>query len=718
MLTSDPTISRPWFASRFVAVVVLSVGVAATAMVAGKVREHEYEEAENQEQQQLASAVEQLTQRLERYSVAVRAIAGLALVDPGLSAESWRRVVSSLGLQQTIPGLSHLGYAPFQRTPEAGRSAPLRHVSPTDDLVLKALDKNLMADAAIADAANLAVDAGEPRLSVRTELLGDAMADIVLLMPVYRRGEPPAGQPDRREAAVGFAFAILHAAELFQDLPRWIEFADRIEVFDGPVVANANALLFTKGMEVPGMDQHVVQVYFAGRVWTISARDSGIHAPLIEHALSNLTIAVGGLATLLLTLAVVYQLLLQERSERRALEMTRALRLSEDRYRHLTEIATDWTWEQDAEFRFTHTSGGIIARGISPMAMLGKHRWDLPIDWTPAELEAHRRLLESHQPFTDLEYRIRGENGEWHWYSITGEPIVDAAGCFVGYRGTGRDITERKLTETELMNHRDHLSEMVDDRTSDLLQAKTAAEHANLAKSEFLANMSHELRTPLHAILSFAHLGQTRGLSGPPERIKNYFEKIHDAGDRLLSLVNDLLDLSKLEAGKMLLDVGEHDLVTLAREIVAELEPLAEKRHLHFSLPPKDVSAPAMLDAGRFAQALRNLLSNAIKFSHVGTSIHIEIDAAVMPSGRRAHDQDREVAAWRIAVLDEGVGIPEAELDTIFDKFVQSSKTRTGAGGTGLGLAICKEIVEGHRGQICAYNRPEGGAVFEILIPR
>jgi signal transduction histidine kinase len=102
----------------------------------------------------------------------------------------------------------------------------------------------------------------------------------------------------------------------------------------------------------------------------------------------------------------------------------------------------------------------------------------------------------------------------------------------------------------------------------------------------------------------------------------------------------------------------------------------------------------------------------------------VEVNAFTMPRGRRASDESVFIPAWRIAVLDEGVGIPEEELETVFDKFVQSSKTRTGAGGTGLGLAICKEIVEAHRGSIRAYNRspnegaPQQGTVFEILIPR
>jgi PAS domain S-box-containing protein len=391
---------------------------------------------------------------------------------------------------------------------------------------------------------------------------------------------------------------------------------------------------------------------------------------------------------------------------------------SAEHYRRLMEMATDWFWEQDADFRFTYLSGGIRRSGADPARMIGLHRWDLDIDWTAAEREAHRVLLQSHQPFSDLEYRVLGGDREWRWYSINGEPMFDEGGSFVGYCGTGSDVTERKRVELELKEHRDHLSQLIEARTEDLLQAKLDAERANQIKSEFLANMSHELRTPLHAILSFAHLGQTKGFAAPPDKVKNYFDKIHAAGDRLLKLVNDLLDLSKLEAGKMILSPGRHDLAELVREIAGELEPLLERQHLHYVLPASGLSASAEIDAIRFAQVLRNLISNAIKFSRPEKSIRIQVEAATMPRGRRASDQVKEISAWRIAVLDEGIGIPEAELESIFDKFVQSSKTRTGAGGTGLGLSICKEIIEAHRGQIRSYNRSDGGAVFEILIPQ
>jgi signal transduction histidine kinase len=327
-------------------------------------------------------------------------------------------------------------------------------------------------------------------------------------------------------------------------------------------------------------------------------------------------------------------------------------------------------------------------------------------------------LLAARQPFFDLQYRVLSATGERTWVSISGEPIFGADGQFGGYRGIGKDITARKTIEEELRRHRDNLTDLVAERTVDLLAAKNAAEQAYRAKSEFLANMSHELRTPLHAILAFARLGQDRTPAQTDEKTQRYFSRIVDAGERLLSLVSNLLDLSKIEAGKMLVDPQPGDLVNMLHDVVAEFEALAEERKLQWSLPSATTHAPARVDAVRFSQVLRNVLANAMKFSPDGGVIRILIEEAATTLGRRADDLAAPVAAWRITVIDEGIGIPEDELETVFDSFVQSSKTRDGAGGTGLGLTICREIVAAHRGSISARNRPEGGAVFEIMVPR
>lgn len=281
-----------------------------------------------------------------------------------------------------------------------------------------------------------------------------------------------------------------------------------------------------------------------------------------------------------------------------------------------------------------------------------------------------------------------------------------------------REMTaELRASEAELLRHRDNLAELVAERTTDLLAAKNAAEQAYRIKSDFLANMSHELRTPLHGILSFARLGLERAGVQADEKTQRYLSRIVDAGERLLALVSDLLDLSKIEAGKMPIEPQASDLVALLREVAAEFEALAQERKLIWRLPPAEATAPAWVDPVRFAQVLRNVLSNAMKFSPDGAAIHVRVDAASLVLGRRAADRAAPVAAWRIAVIDEGVGIPEDELETVFDSFVQSSATRTGAGGTGLGLTICREIVAAHRGSIVARNRAEGGAEFEILVP-
>lgn len=269
-------------------------------------------------------------------------------------------------------------------------------------------------------------------------------------------------------------------------------------------------------------------------------------------------------------------------------------------------------------------------------------------------------------------------------------------------------IQERDETMTsfnQVLEHR------VTERTRDLEAAKEVAESANQAKSQFLANMSHELRTPMHAILSYAAFGLEEIDSATREERHKYFTRIKDSGNRLLNLLNNLLDLSKLEAGKMDFTMQQADMRKVLDSTVKELESLLEKKNLKVEVQDTREIRIAAFDSSRVVQVLNNLLSNAIKFSPENSTITVELN------DEEDHNYGWNSKGLRVAVRDQGMGIPENELEAVFDKFVQSSKTRTGAGGTGLGLAICKEIISGHNGRIWAANNASKGACFSFVLP-
>ncbi|GAG04530.1 unnamed protein product, partial [marine sediment metagenome] len=182
----------------------------------------------------------------------------------------------------------------------------------------------------------------------------------------------------------------------------------------------------------------------------------------------------------------------------------------------------------------------------------------------------------------------------------------------------------------------------------------------------------------------------------------DYFQTIEESAETLLTLLNDLLDLTKLETGKMKFEYVPTDLSILCDQIIDEFRSMFSERNLTIRCEC-NVNKEVAVDAEKIKQVLRNLISNAGKFSPDGGAIDVYM-----------HQREDTVLA---VVCDQGPGVPDDELEAVFDKFVQSSKTNTGAGGTGLGLAICQEIITAHKGRIWAENRSEGGAVFSFEIP-
>ena len=247
----------------------------------------------------------------------------------------------------------------------------------------------------------------------------------------------------------------------------------------------------------------------------------------------------------------------------------------------------------------------------------------------------------------------------------------------------------------------------------EIIQAKLNADRANQSKSEFLANMSHELRTPMHAILSFASMGQEKAFQAKPEKIQQYFSRISESGQRLLALLNDLLDLSKLEAGAVECHFKPNIVMKIVDTVLQEMSAIIKGKSVIVIHDKADVDTRAVCDSEKIMQVVRNLLSNAIKFTPDGKRIFLQYAPSTVP----AANSTQQLPALAFKVIDEGIGIPEDELSSVFDKFVQSSKTKTGAGGTGLGLAICREIIDRHEGVISARNNEYGGATFEFKIP-
>ncbi len=375
--------------------------------------------------------------------------------------------------------------------------------------------------------------------------------------------------------------------------------------------------------------------------------------------------------------------------EQQVAERTRELEESRARFEDLVEACSDWVWEMDEELRFTFISSRLTKiTGIPVDTVIGRTRQELLAGIDPDLLNPHQADLEARRPFMDFRYPVKRPDGSAAYCAISGKPLFDAQGRFRGYRGTGRDCT----TEQEYLEAQQ--------------AAVGAAQEANRAKSQFLARMSHELRTPLNAIIGFSEALRTEGLRVSEARRIEYAQYINESGNHLLDIISDILEMAKIEAGKLELHEDWLDPEALLNECLHVVTDQAHREGLLLSIEIAAGLPPVFGDRRALKQSVLNLLSNAVKFTPRGGHVTLAAD--------RSADNDLV-----IEVRDTGVGIPADELGWVTQPFAQSRETAGRSHlGTGLGLAIVKSLVEKHGGRLTVDSEQGVGSCIALSIPR
>ncbi len=358
-----------------------------------------------------------------------------------------------------------------------------------------------------------------------------------------------------------------------------------------------------------------------------------------------------------------------------------ALRQSEEKFRNLVEQTSDWVWEIDHNGVFTYVSPKVSEiLGYEFADILGKSTFDFM-----AENEVKRfaqvvsYFISTQQPFTRLEKTLTHKDGHSVVLETSGSPVFDRQGVFQGYHGIARDITERREIER--------------------------------LKDEFVSVVSHELRTPLTSIRGALGLLASGVLRAQPEKGQRMLEIAVNNTDRLVRLINDILDIERIESGKVTMTRQACNVADLLTQSADVMQDMAEKAGVTLWVSP--VSARLWVDPDRIIQVLTNLLSNAIKFSPHGSTVWLTAELV------RIEQMEQN---WALQLLfqvkDEGRGIPVDKLETIFGRFqqVDASDSRR-KGGTGLGLAICRSIIQHHGGRIWAESTLGEGSTFCFTLP-
>ncbi|MBN1312836.1 MAG: PAS domain S-box protein [Anaerolineae bacterium] len=385
-----------------------------------------------------------------------------------------------------------------------------------------------------------------------------------------------------------------------------------------------------------------------------------------------------------------------------------ALEQERNLLRTLIDSMPDHIYAKDIEGRFTlKNKADALAMGASsPSEVIGK----TDFDYYPREIAERfhaddQQVIRSGQPLINREELNIDAKGTKHWILTTKVPLSDSRGKVMGLVGIGRDITERKRVEEELDLHREHLEELVEQRTAELKAANEQLRMLSNIKDEFVSNVSHELRTPLSSIKLRQHLAQHH-----PDQLDEHLGVINRETDRLAHTIEDLLQLSRLDQRRTEFRPLPLDLNHMVEQYVADRMPVASGRYLTLSFQAEPELPQVTADAGLLGQVLSILLTNAINYTPAKGQVTV-----------RTHSRQDAGRRWAgFSISDTGPGISPKEQSQLFTRFFRGTAARkSGTPGTGLGLSIAKEIVSQHGGKIevASSDGPECGTIFSVWIP-